>query len=206
MTPPLWRVVLCWQLSFCNRDLPSIEESDATWRPLVWRGAACRLAEKIRAARVNKERSLQLQEKAQLAAQAAEYDKLYDTVSGVQGVRAAACPASWPACSCSPQATDPVTPPTVVLQVMMQLDSQGLQAQEAAETARREAGKLGMRVLQQQMQVSKQPLAGNDPDSDTVLLDPACLLAPGCSGGQELQSHLRQGCTAMSLPQALLWL
>jgi hypothetical protein len=39
------------------------------------------------------------------------------------------------------------------LQVMMQLDSQGLQAQQAAETARREAGKLGMRVLQQQMQV-----------------------------------------------------
>lgn len=43
------------------------------------------------------------------------------------------------------------------LQVMMQLDSQGLQAQEAAETARREAGKLGMKVLQQQMQVSRQP-------------------------------------------------
>lgn len=41
------------------------------------------------------------------------------------------------------------------LQVMMQLDSQGLQAQEAAETARREAGKLGMKVLQQQMQVRR---------------------------------------------------
>lgn len=41
-----------------------------------------RLAEKIRAARVNKERSLQLQEKAQLAAQEAEYNKVYDTVSG----------------------------------------------------------------------------------------------------------------------------
>jgi hypothetical protein len=40
-----------------------------------------RLAEKIRAARVNKERSLQLQEKAQLAAQEKEYDKVYDTVS-----------------------------------------------------------------------------------------------------------------------------
>lgn len=39
-----------------------------------------RLAEKIRAARVNKERSLQLQEKAQIAAQEAEYDKVYDTV------------------------------------------------------------------------------------------------------------------------------
>jgi hypothetical protein len=37
----------------------------------------------------------------------------------------------------------------------MQLDSQGLQAQEAAETARREAGKLGMKVLQQQMQVKR---------------------------------------------------
>jgi hypothetical protein len=36
----------------------------------------------------------------------------------------------------------------------MQLDSQGLQMQQAAETARREAGKLGMKVLQQQMQVS----------------------------------------------------
>lgn len=40
-----------------------------------------------------------------------------------------------------------------VLQVMMQLDAQGLQAQQTAETARREAGKLGMKVLQQQMQV-----------------------------------------------------
>jgi hypothetical protein len=40
-----------------------------------------RLAEKIRAARVNKERSLQLQEKAALAAQEAEYDKVYDKVS-----------------------------------------------------------------------------------------------------------------------------
>ena len=39
-----------------------------------------RLAEKIRAARVNKERSLQLQEKARLTAQEAEYDKVYDTV------------------------------------------------------------------------------------------------------------------------------
>ena len=47
-------------------------------------------------------------------------------------------------------------PSSVVLQVRMQLDSQGLQAQEAAETARREAGKLGMKVLQQQMQVSRQ--------------------------------------------------
>ena len=36
---------------------------------------------------------------------------------------------------------------------MMQLDAKGLAAQQAAETARREAGKLGMRVLQQQMQV-----------------------------------------------------
>jgi hypothetical protein len=40
----------------------------------------------------------------------------------------------------------------------MQLDSQGLQAQQAAETARREAGKLGMRVLQQQMQVRTAPV------------------------------------------------
>jgi hypothetical protein len=44
----------------------------------------CRLAEKIRAARVNKERSLQLQEKAALAAQDAEYDKVYDKVSSSQ--------------------------------------------------------------------------------------------------------------------------
>lgn len=36
----------------------------------------------------------------------------------------------------------------------MQLDAEGLAVQQAAETARREAGKLGMRVLQQQMQVS----------------------------------------------------
>lgn len=42
--------------------------------------ACCRLSEKIRAARVNKERALQLQEKAHLAAQEAEYDKVYDTV------------------------------------------------------------------------------------------------------------------------------
>lgn len=35
----------------------------------------------------------------------------------------------------------------------MQLDSQGLMVQQAAETARWEAGKLGMKVLQQQMQV-----------------------------------------------------
>lgn len=39
------------------------------------------------------------------------------------------------------------------VQVMMQLDSQGLQAQKAAETARQEAGKLGIKILQQQMQV-----------------------------------------------------
>lgn len=38
----------------------------------------------------------------------------------------------------------------------MQLDSQGLQAQKAAETARQEAGKLGMKILQQQMQVREQ--------------------------------------------------
>jgi hypothetical protein len=42
-----------------------------------------RLAEKIRAARVNKERSLQLQEKAALAAQEAEYDRVYDKVSTI---------------------------------------------------------------------------------------------------------------------------
>lgn len=41
---------------------------------------ADRLAEKIRAARVNKERALQLKEKAQLAAQEEEYDKVYDKV------------------------------------------------------------------------------------------------------------------------------
>lgn len=41
---------------------------------------AGRLAEKIRAARVNKERAMQLQEKAQLAAQEAEYDHVYDKV------------------------------------------------------------------------------------------------------------------------------
>ncbi|WIA31853.1 hypothetical protein OEZ86_002718 [Tetradesmus obliquus] len=73
------------------------------------------LAEKIRAARVNKERSLQLQEKAALVAQEAEYDRVYD-------------------------------------KVMMQQDSEGLAAQQAAEAARREAGKLGMQVLKQQMQ------------------------------------------------------
>jgi hypothetical protein len=38
---------------------------------------------------------------------------------------------------------------------MMQQDSDGLAAQQAAEAARREAGKLGMQVLKQQMQVSK---------------------------------------------------
>jgi hypothetical protein len=51
-----------------------IELLSSTFEP------CCRLAEKIRAARVNKERSLQLQEKAQIAAQEAEYDKVYDTV------------------------------------------------------------------------------------------------------------------------------
>ncbi len=35
----------------------------------------------------------------------------------------------------------------------MQLDTAGLAAQQAAEKARKEAGKLGMKVLQQQMQV-----------------------------------------------------
>jgi hypothetical protein len=45
----------------------------------LWFGV-CRLAEKIRAARVNKERSLQLQEKAALVAQEAEYDRVYDKV------------------------------------------------------------------------------------------------------------------------------
>lgn len=43
-------------------------------------------------------------------------------------------------------------------QVMMQLDSEGLAAQQAAEQARREAGKLGMKVLQQQMQVCRRHL------------------------------------------------
>jgi hypothetical protein len=43
------------------------------------------LAEKIRLARVNKERQLQLQEKAELARQEKEYDKLYDEVIGVLG-------------------------------------------------------------------------------------------------------------------------
>lgn len=48
-------------------------------------------------------------------------------------------------------------------QVMMQLDSEGMAAQQAAEAARREAGKLGMKVLQQQMQAScvHQPLLTN---------------------------------------------
>jgi len=36
---------------------------------------------------------------------------------------------------------------------MMTQDAAGLAAQEAAEAARRQAGKLGMKVLQQQMQV-----------------------------------------------------
>jgi hypothetical protein len=44
-----------------------------------------------------------------------------------------------------------------VVQVMMQQDSEGLAAQQAAEAARREAGKLGMQVLKQQMQVSWAP-------------------------------------------------
>jgi hypothetical protein len=39
--------------------------------------AICRLAEKIRLAKVNKERSLQLHEKAQAKAQAAEYDNAF---------------------------------------------------------------------------------------------------------------------------------
>lgn len=45
----------------------------------------CRLAEKIRLARVAKERQLQLQEKAQLAAQEAQYERTFDQV----GLRAA---------------------------------------------------------------------------------------------------------------------
>lgn len=77
----------------------------------------CRLAKKIRAARVNKERALQLQEKASLAAQEAEYDKAYDTM-------------------------------------LMTQDRAGVAAQAAADVARREAGKLGMKALEQQVQVS----------------------------------------------------
>eukprot|EP00877_Chromochloris_zofingiensis_P008487 jgi/Chrzof1/3892/Cz13g12110.t1 len=73
------------------------------------------LAKKIRAARVNKERALQLQEKASLAAQEAEYDKAYDTM-------------------------------------LMTQDRAGVAAQAAADVARREAGKLGMKALEQQVQ------------------------------------------------------
>lgn len=43
----------------------------------------CRLAEKIRMARVQKERELQLREKADIAAQQAQYDKAYDEVRAV---------------------------------------------------------------------------------------------------------------------------
>jgi hypothetical protein len=46
-------------------------------------GACClvgRLAEKLRAARVNKERALQLQQKAKQAAEEAEHHMLYDKV------------------------------------------------------------------------------------------------------------------------------
>eukprot|EP00775_Hariotina_reticulata_P009667 gene9667-9826_t len=73
------------------------------------------LSEKLRVARVNKERALQLQEKAKLAAEETEHHMLYD-------------------------------------KMMMAQDAAGLAAQEAAEAARRQAGKLGMKVLQQQMQ------------------------------------------------------
>lgn len=70
---------------------------------------ACRLAEKIRAARVNKERALQLQEKAQIAAQEAEYDKVYDTVSSrtqhtVHSSRTLAMDTSWHLAQCIMQA------------------------------------------------------------------------------------------------------
>jgi hypothetical protein len=63
-----------------------------------------RLAEKIRAARVNKERSLQLQEKARLTAQEAEYDKTYDTVSVycIVSCSAVCCVAQEPAFSRPP--------------------------------------------------------------------------------------------------------
>lgn len=52
----------------------------------------------------------------------------------------------------------------------MQQDAEGLAAQQAAEAARREAGKLGMKVLQQQMQVRIQRL----------------VLCSSCSKGQYL--------------------
>ena len=69
------------------------------------------------------------------------------------------------------------------MQVMMQLDSQGLQAQEAAETARREAGKLGMKVLQQQMQVR----------AAVVLTQPAVCLASRDTAARYCSVDTRHG-------------
>jgi hypothetical protein len=61
-------------------------------------------------------------------------------------------------CALHVQTADSIIVPALrALQVMMQQDSEGLAAQQAAETARREAGKLGMQVLKQQMQVRGNP-------------------------------------------------
>lgn len=73
------------------------------------------LREKLRMARVSKERALQLAEKAALAAKEAEYERSFN-------------------------------------EAIMREDAEGLKAQQEAETTRREAGKLGMKLIEQQMQ------------------------------------------------------
>lgn len=78
----------------------------------------------------------------------------------------------------------------------MQLDSQGLQMQQAAETARREAGKLGMKVLQQQMQVrlashASLGMARHDHAVSMALSNRHCIMQPSASAaaGEQVTQH-----------------
>jgi hypothetical protein len=147
---------------------------------------------------VNKERALQLAEKAELAAREAEYDKAFDQVRrdvlpgqcgthvhwmrqrkalGVLAIgRTALICCFWPGNTGRDTAPAfaggwglvelgtprgkrarplPCGPPCA--QVIMQRDAEGLLAQQEAEAARRAAGKMGIKVVEQQMQVRAQP-------------------------------------------------
>jgi hypothetical protein len=85
-----------------------------------------RLREKLRLARVNKERALQLAEKAELAAREAAYEAAFD-------------------------------------EAIMRGDAEGLRTQQAAEAARRAAGRMGMRQIEEQMQARSSLAEGRLP-------------------------------------------
>jgi hypothetical protein len=150
---------------------------------------------------VNKERALQVAERAELAAREAEYERAFDEV----GVVAGHASNLWPACrergyvsscvgasrqsavpcmrvrSCSYAAarsreaaewyalewkgganTARVRTSSFIAcrQVLMHADAEGLKARQEADTARRAAGRMGMKAIEQQMQVRWMASAG----------------------------------------------